>query len=207
MTVHNAPEYAYKSAAHTAAHDILVPCLDALLGEIKPHRIFDLGCGNGSVANHLSKKFDVAGIDLSESGIAEANAAFPRLRLERASVYDDLAGKYGQFDAVVSLEVVEHLIDPRLYARRMFDLVRPGGHCIVSTPYHGYLKNVAMAVTGKMDNHFTALWDGGHIKFWSVRTLTILLEEAGFRDVRFRFVGRVRWLAKSMVAVARRPTA
>ena len=79
-----------------------------------------------------------------------------------------------------------------------------GGGVIVSTPYHGYLKNLAMAVTGKMDAHFTALWDHGHIKFWSVRTLTILLEEAGFRDLRFLRVGRIPPLAKSMIAIARR---
>jgi len=76
------------------------------------------------------------------------------------------------------------------------------GGAIVSTPYHGYLKNLALAVTGKMDAHFTALWDHGHIKFWSIPTLTTLLTEAGFENVRFRRVGRIPALAKSMIAVA-----
>ncbi len=61
-----------------------------------------------------------------------------------------------------------------------------------------------MALSGKLDAHFTALWDHGHIKFWSMRTLTILLEEAGFRDIRFKRVGRIPALAKSMVAIARK---
>lgn len=56
-----------------------------------------------------------------------------------------------------------------------------------------------------MDAHFTALWDHGHIKFWSMKTLSFLLEEAGFRDIRFERVGRVPALAKAMIAVARRP--
>ncbi len=80
-----------------------------------------------------------------------------------------------------------------------------GGAAVVSTPYHGYWKNLALAVSGKMDAHFTALWDHGHIKFWSEKTLRVLLEEAGFRDIRFRRVGRVPALAKSMIAVARKP--
>lgn len=50
-----------------------------------------------------------------------------------------------------------------------------------------------------MDAHFTALWDHGHIKFWSVRTLAVLLREAGFEEPRFR---RVPPLAKSMIAIA-----
>lgn len=117
---------------------------------------------------------------------------FPRARFECASVYDDLHAAFGSFDAVVSLEVVEHLYAPTLYARRMLDLLKPGGAAIVSTPYHGHWKNLALAVTGKMDAHFTALWDGGHIKFWSVATLRTLLSEAGFEDMTFRFAGRSR---------------
>lgn len=107
-------------------------------------------------------------------------------------------------DAVVSLEVVEHLYDPRCDARRMFDLVRPGGVIILSTPYQGYLKNVALPLTGRMDDHFTALWDGGNIKFWSVKTLTTLLVEAGFTNFSFQFAGRFPALAKSMIVTARR---
>jgi 2-polyprenyl-6-hydroxyphenyl methylase/3-demethylubiquinone-9 3-methyltransferase len=56
----------------------------------------------------------------------------------------------------------------------------------------------------KMDSHFTALRDHGHIKFWSVQTLGTLLDEAGFRDVSFLRVGRIPPLAKSMIAVAKR---
>jgi 2-polyprenyl-6-hydroxyphenyl methylase/3-demethylubiquinone-9 3-methyltransferase len=55
-----------------------------------------------------------------------------------------------------------------------------------------------------MDRHFTALWDHGHIKFWSMDTLGELLREAGFVDIRFERVGRVPALAKSMIAVARK---
>ena len=105
---------------------------------------------------------------------------------------------------MISLEVVEHVYAPRDYARTLFDPVEPGGAAIISTPYHGYLKNLALAVTGTMDAHFTALWDHGHIKFWSIPTLTTLLLEAGFETPRFERVGRVPPLAKSMIAIASR---
>lgn len=81
----------------------------------------------------------------------------------------------------------------------------PGGVAILSTPYHGYWKNLGLALTGRMDRHFTALWDHGHIKFWSVDTLGELLREAGFVDVRFERVERIPALAKSMIAIARKP--
>jgi 2-polyprenyl-6-hydroxyphenyl methylase/3-demethylubiquinone-9 3-methyltransferase len=55
-----------------------------------------------------------------------------------------------------------------------------------------------------MDRHFTALWDYGHIKFWSMITLRELLEETGFIDIKFERAGRVPPLAKSMIAVAKK---
>lgn len=198
-------DYGYHNSSPSHSHGYLMPHVENSIAQLKPTSIFDLGCGNGSFANLLSQRFDVLGIDASESGILQAKQAYPDLKLEVGSAYDDLAAKYGRVDAVISLEVVEHLYDPRCYARRMFDLVRPGGGIIVSTPYHSYIKNVALALSGRMDDHFTALWDGGHIKFWSVKTLTTLLVEAGFTNINFQFAGRFPALAKSMIATAQRP--
>jgi SAM-dependent methyltransferase len=192
-----APGYRWVNAELTHSHGYLLPVLlretMALLGERK---LFELGCGNGSVANALARQgWDVTGVDPSIQGIALANAQYPELKLFEGSAYDNLAEQFGQFPVVTSLE----------YAAALFDLVAPGGTAIVSTPFHGYWKNLALALTGKMDSHFTALWDNGHIKFWSVKTLGELLREAGFVDIRFRRVGRIPALAKSMVAVARKP--
>jgi 2-polyprenyl-3-methyl-5-hydroxy-6-metoxy-1,4-benzoquinol methylase len=198
-------DYGYRSAEHCHVHDILIPALDAVIDELKPARVFDLGCGNGSTANHLSRRCEVVGVDFSPSAVKMANKAYPDIRIEIGSAYDDLRGKYGTFPVVISLEVVEHLYDPRHFVRTVFDLLEPGGTAVISTPYHGYWKNLALAVTGKFDHHFTALWDGGHIKFWSMTTLSKLIEEAGLEIVRFHRVGRLPALAKGMVAVARKP--
>ncbi|MEN3975974.1 class I SAM-dependent methyltransferase [Emcibacter sp. SYSU 3D8] len=208
--------YRYANAAPKHTHAYLMPTVRRELaaffatqptGSADPamRRIFELGCGNGSMAARLTEAgYHVCGVDPSTEGIAQARSAYPELRLEAGSAYDDLVARFGRFPAVVSLEVVEHVYAPRDYARTLYDLVEPGGMALVSTPYHGYLKNVALAVSGRLDAHFTALWDNGHIKFWSIPTLTTLLTEAGFRDIRFRRIGRIPPLAKSMIAIARK---
>ena len=209
MTFDDMSEYGYKNHEHSHTHSYLLP---TVVSEINRHlrggrrRCFDLGCGNGSTAAYFAKQqgIEVAGVDVSSEGIQQANAAHPELRLEIGSAYDDLAAKFGSFPVVISLEVVEHLYAPRKFAATLFSLVEPGGIAIVSTPYHSYVKNLVMAVTGKFDTHFTALWDHGHIKFWSMATLATLLTEAGFSSIRFHRVGRVPVLAKSLVAVATR---
>lgn len=200
-------DYHYSHARCGFAHAYLLPSLSAILGklEIPEKRIFDLGCGNGSIANWLAERgFKVSGCDPSKSGIARAREAFPELDLHVGSAYDDLADKFGTFPLVISLEVVEHVYAPRDYARCLYNLLEPGGYALISTPYHSYLKNLALAVTGKMDEHFTALWDHGHIKFWSERTLSLLLGEAGLSVEKIHRVGRIPPLANTMLVVARR---
>jgi 2-polyprenyl-3-methyl-5-hydroxy-6-metoxy-1,4-benzoquinol methylase len=207
----NAPvsnAYPWGDASLNFSHAYLLPAVENALRRLRwaaQRRVFELGCGNGSVANALTKLgYEVVGVDPSESGIAQANRAYPELKLHAGSAYDDLAGRFGTFPALVSLEVVEHVYAPRDYAACVYRLLEPGGTAILSTPYHGYLKNLAIALTNKTDLHLNPLWDHGHIKFWSIATLTTLLREAGFQDIRFERVGRVPPLAKSMIAIARK---
>lgn len=202
--------YDYPNEKLNASHVYLMPAVMNILHTLRSSeagtRIFELGCGNGSISNELTKRgFDMTGIDPSPNGLRNAKEHYPHLKIFFGSAYDDLAHRYGKFPIVLSLEVVEHLYFPRKFAATVKDLLLPGGTAVISTPYHGYWKNLALALTGKMDDHFTALWDYGHIKFWSMKTLLILLKEVGFDDISFIRVGRVPMLAKSMIAIARKP--
>ena len=67
------------------------------------------------------------------------------------------------------------------------------------------MKNVLIAVTGKFDSHVNPNFEGGHIKFFSRKTLGKLLDEVGFVELRFGGLGRVPIVAKSLVVTARRP--
>jgi len=201
--------YKHKTAELRRAHRFLLPSVCDVIENLSlsdsQRRVFDLGCGNGAVAHFLSQKgYDVVGVDPSSEGLEQAKRAYPNLKLFSGSAYDDLQGRFGQFPIVLSLEVVEHIYFPRKYAACIYSLLEDGGVAVISTPYHGYWKNLLLALTGTLDAHFSALWDYGHIKFWSVRTLTHLLAEAGFSSIHFRSVGRIPPFARSMIAIARK---
>ncbi|MEP7008246.1 MAG: methyltransferase domain-containing protein [Sphingomonas bacterium] len=165
--------------------------------------ILDAGCGNGQMAGLLQGLgYDVTGIDGDEGGVQVARAMFPNVRFE-VGLFSDAPP--GRFDMVCSTEVIEHLYAPHELARYCYDALKPGGVLIISTPYHGYFKNLVLSLTGKWDSHFTAHWHGGHIKFWSRKTLSALLIEAGFRIEAFKGAGRFPFLWKSMILIARRP--
>ena len=55
---------------------------------------------------------------------------------------------------VISLVVAEHLFYPRKLLEQSYQVVKPGGCIIFSTPYHGYLKNLAISVVNGWDKHF-----------------------------------------------------
>ncbi len=203
----SAAEYAYDSSEQAWTDAYIQPCVLRELRTLGEHRcVLDAGCGNGNLTARLAAEgFRMVGFDASHSGIQRAREAHSDIHYEVASVYDDLGARFGaKFAACVCVEVIEHLFDPRLFVQRIRDTLRPGGLLVISTPYHGYLKNLALSLSGRMDAHYTALWDGGHIKFWSRTTLTELLQEGGFEVLRFQGAGRLPWLWKSMVVTARK---
>lgn len=200
-------DYGWKNSQPTDAHEYLFSVLDKVIADATVHkercqiRIFDAGCGNGAIAGRLlAQGFQVTGCDASEMGIAQAKEAYPEGCFEVASVYDDLPKRFGNdWDIVIASEVIEHLYNPRAFVKNAHELLLPQGKCILTTPYHGYLKNLVMSLVGKMDSHFTVLWDGGHIKFWSKKTLYRLLEDGGFQPDSFHGAGRFQLMWKSMV--------
>ena len=165
--------------------------------------ICDLGCGNGHISGRLAELgYEVTGVDASASGIQIAQHAYPQGNFVHALIDQDL--KIGKFDLVISSDVIEHLYRPSDLLEATVSQLKPGGHVLLGTPYHGYLKNLVLAATGRMDAHFSSLHDGGHIKFFSVNTLSKLMRSHGFDDLRFTFYGRAPWLWKNMICHARR---
>jgi 2-polyprenyl-3-methyl-5-hydroxy-6-metoxy-1,4-benzoquinol methylase len=198
-------EYAYSGHEPTWSDAYVTRKLREVLQRVAPPpaRVFELGCGNGATARSLAAEgYSVTGVDPSASGINIAKQfESEQLRFAVGSTSDDLAGQHGQFPVVLSLEVIEHCPSAREFMRAFSSLVVPGGTGILSTPYHGFAKNLAIVASGNFDRHFDPLWEGGHLRFFSLPKLRQLFEEAGFRSVEFYRLGRIPMLAKTTLAV------
>lgn len=209
MTDAKTADYGWTGSAPTSSNYIN-PAILKLLRKASASNVLDAGCGNGELAAYLARAgYNVVGVDGDPGGVELARTKFPDVRFEVGLFGQSplmlKATPDGRFDYVVSTEVVEHLYSPHELAQFCFEALRPGGYLSMSTPYHGYLKNLALAVTNSWDNHHTVHWHGGHIKFWSAATLGKLLTDAGFEVVGFTGVGRAPYLWKSMILTARKP--
>ena len=188
-----------------SAHVYLAPAVLKLLRQGGARRVLDLGCGNGTfTARIVEAGYEVVGLDASASGIKIATRLVPAGTFLEGSLEHALPQPLrGQFDAVTAVEVIEHLPMPGVLCARAKEALRPNGQFIVTTPYHGYVKNLALAVTGQLDRHWQPWRDGGHIKFFSRATVTELIHREGFDVTAFARVGRIPILAKSMVVESR----
>jgi 2-polyprenyl-3-methyl-5-hydroxy-6-metoxy-1,4-benzoquinol methylase len=201
-------DYGFHSAGPTHNFSYQLNDLVSLIDKTKNKYILDLGCGNGYLVNYLVKQgYNAYGTDASEKGIAIAKETNPDRFFVQDLSSEVLPSQLHHipFDTIISTEVIEHLYNPGAFINFCKQQLNPGGELIISTPYHGYLKNLMLSIFNKWDSHLDPLWLGGHIKLWSKKTLTNALTNAGFTIINFRGCGRIPYFWKSMIIKARLP--
>jgi 2-polyprenyl-6-hydroxyphenyl methylase / 3-demethylubiquinone-9 3-methyltransferase len=99
--------------------------------------VLDIGCGGGLIAEPLSRLgADVTGLDAAAENlrVAREHARQSGLKIDyRDDTAEALAAKARRFDAVLALEVVEHVADVPAFLTAVASLVKPGGALVLST--------------------------------------------------------------------------
>ncbi len=150
-------------------------------------RILDIGCGGGLLCEPMARLgATVVGADAAERNIPVARIHAEQSGLEidyRHTTAEALAESGEQFDAVLNMEVVEHVADPQGYLTACQQLMKPGGIHICST-INRNPKSFAMAIVGA---EWVMRWlpKGTHEwnKFITPDELFGLLETAGMAPV------------------------
>ncbi|HUX10091.1 MAG TPA: class I SAM-dependent methyltransferase [Terriglobia bacterium] len=178
--------------------------IGAVLRAIGEHKhVLDYGCGDGQHASMIHKtcSSDVVGVDISSRAVELARQRNPALVFHVIEDGKPLPFAKESFDVVFAGDMIEHVIDVEGLVKEWNRVMKPGGRLIVTTPYHGFVKNVVIALTC-FDRHFNPR--GEHIRFFTVRTLRTCLEAAGFRVADIKYRGRIYPLSSGMMVFARK---
>jgi len=143
----------------------------------RPRRVLEVGCGSGRTLVALAEKgWDVHGLEPSAAAVATLRA-HRSLPVTVGTIEDvNLPGE--SFDLIVATMVVEHLHDPVGDLTKLRSWLRPGGYLSGSVPN---CESWEFRVFGA---DWFALQVPTHLMHFTPRTLTLLLENSGFRRVQ-----------------------
>jgi ubiquinone/menaquinone biosynthesis C-methylase UbiE len=145
--------------------------------------VLDLGCGEGDFAAAAVEAGagEAVGVDVAAEAVRRARARHPQLRFEH--VDDTLPGEDASFDLIWCSEVLEHVLDTARLLSEARRVLRTGGTLLITTPAHGLRRRLALAFSG-WEAHFDPR--GPDLRFYTARSLTELLEDFGFEEIRVR---------------------
>jgi 2-polyprenyl-6-hydroxyphenyl methylase / 3-demethylubiquinone-9 3-methyltransferase len=113
--------------------------------------LLDIGCGGGLVAEPMARLgFAVTAVDADDHAIAIARAHAEATGLSidyRIATAESMSGAGQRFDAVLALEIIEHVADPAVFLGSVGALVGQGG-AFISATLNRTLRSFATAVIG-----------------------------------------------------------
>lgn len=145
-----------------------------------PARVLDVGCGNGEFLQAAAEAgYSACGVDVSDGAVG--------LCVQRglaAAAGDYLTMRFdGTFAMITLWDVVEHLKDPHLFLTRSRDLLDENGVLVLKIPGFNRLGFYPIALWSRLA--YSVLGAPDHVQYFNRRSLSALLERAGFRDVEW----------------------
>lgn len=164
-----------------------------LVGQNKT--VLEIGSGPGSITRYLKDPGQCRIVAIEMDPAAAALVAPYCETVLRSDLNDpgwtqQLASHAGGFDVIVAADVLEHLYDPWRVLRQMRGLLHSDGFVVVSLPHAGHNAVIASLLNADLEYRENGLLDRTHIRFFGLRNMQSLFDDAGYRILDVKFVIR-----------------
>lgn len=156
-------------------------------------KLLNVGCSDGDFERRLHKNFkSLTGIDINKADIGQAKLLAPKNANYVVANAEKLPFQTGEFDTIICSEVLEHVDNDLKAAKEMFRVLKKGGKAVITVPQGNYpftydpINAFLERTTGK---HLPlGVWGFGDDRVYYEKELKELLEKAGFRIKKMRFL-------------------
>jgi SAM-dependent methyltransferase/ribosomal protein S27E len=145
--------------------------------------VLDIGCADGRALNWYrqiqSRTIHTFGVDFDQVAVERARQAGHIAYLGR---FEEVSLPNDYFDMAVATHVIEHVADPKAFAQRAFDVLKPGGILLLETPNIDSLDARIFRRSHWGGYHFPRHW-----VFYSAESITNLALELGFEVIKIEY--------------------
>lgn len=177
--------------------------------------VLDIGCGNGHLLYQLRKNHArLLGLEYSSDRLRQAKKNLDGLPFRGFLGSAERMTEIGSdsIDCIVSADTIEHIPDVYAACDEMFRVLKPGGQIIINTPNIAFIKKRAMLLLGRFPSTSQpneglgsdVLFDGGHLHYFTYRSLRLLLERSGFSvesRIGYGKLGRLHSILPNILSV------
>ena len=173
-----------------------------ILCKLPKGKVLDIGSNNGDTCNEMNNLgFDVTGIDGDLRLVQESKEKYPLIQFVQGNLEEKFPFEDSYFNIIWAGDIIEHLVDTKNFLKEINRILNPEGLLILSTPYHGIIKNIFIALLN-FNKHYHP--EHEHVRFYTKNTLKNQLNENGFKVKKLFLLGRIKPLAKNMFAVCKK---
>lgn len=160
----------------------------------KSKKVLDVGCATGKLGEMLKKEKNcfVVGIEIDKDMAEEAKERCDQVIVSDIETLYELPFPHGFFDVIVFADILEHLRHPEEVLRRLKNYVSNDGYILISIPNIAFITIRLGLLFGKFYYGKWGILHERHLRFFVQETAERLMEESGYRIVRFEGYTQVR---------------
>lgn len=141
-------------------------------------RVLDIGCATGRIAELLKKEKNcfVVGIEVNKEMAEIAKKRCNKVIIENAETVKKIDFPKGYFDIIIFADVLEHCSNPGEILTNLRGYLSDEGYILISVPNVANWEIRLKLLMGKFDYKGGTILDTGHLKFFTLSSITRLIE-------------------------------